>query len=433
MSPLPSPDLGRVADDLETLSSYRDPDAPGWTRRVFSTIDREAREWVAEKMADAGLEVETDAAANLCGTLRGAGRLPGAVVTGSHTDTVQGGGRFDGIIGVLGAIEAVRCLRDAGIRLDHNLVVVDFLGEEPNDFGVSCVGSRAVAGTLREDHLELVCPDGRTLRQALSMAGGEPADLLKARWEPGRLHCFVELHIEQGPRLEKAGVPIGVVTGIVGIDRLLAHFEGQPDHAGTTPMEHRRDALLGAAEAALAIERLAEGAVATTGRLEIRPGAHNVVPGEADLGAEARSDDERWLAEFGRRVEAEVAAISARRHLSASLRWISRERPVRVTDWVANAVAQAAASLGIKPLSMPSGAGHDASHMARLGPMGMIFVPSRGGRSHCPEEWTSLEQVGQGIAVLVETLRLVDGSSGEPEEGEPGEGDNEQGGIEFRE
>lgn len=408
MSPLPPPDLGRVTRDIEALSSYRDRQAPGWTRRVFSTADREAREWVGDLMTASGLRVETDAAANLFGTLPGTGRLPGAIVTGSHTDTVVGGGRFDGIIGVLGAIEAVRSLRDAGIRLDHDLVVADFLGEEPNDFGISCVGSRAVAGTLREEHLNLVDPDGRTLGQALSGAGGQPARLAQASWGPGRLHCFVELHIEQGPRLADAGVPIGVVTGIAGIERLLARFEGRADHAGTTPMGHRRDAFLGAAEAALAIECLAEGGVATAGRLEIHPGAHNVVPGVADLWAEARSDDERWLAGFGQRAEAEVAAIGVRRHLSASVRWISRERPVLVTDWVTDAADRAAAALGLRSLRMPSGAGHDAAHMARLGPMGMIFVPSRGGRSHCPEEWTDLEQVVQGIAVLAEAIRLTD-------------------------
>ncbi len=420
MSPFASPSLGRFTRDFETLSSYRDPDAPGWTRRVFSATDRAARQWVAGQMTDAGLEVKTDAAANLLGTLPGSGRLPRAIVTGSHTDTVHGGGRFDGIIGVLGAIEAVRCLGEAGIRLDHDLVVIDFLGEEPNDFGLSCVGSRAVAGALAEDQLELAGPDGRRLREAVAEAGGDPAAIPGMRWKPGRLHCFLELHIEQGPRLENAGVPVGIVTGIAGIDRLLARFEGQPDHAGTTPMSLRRDALLGAAEAALAIERLAGDAVATVGRLAIRPGAHNVVPGEADLWAEARSDDEQWLAGFGRGVEEEVTAIGARRNLSTSLRWISRERPVRATGWVADTVAGAAASLGMRALALASGAGHDAAHMARLGPMGMIFVPSRGGRSHCPQEWTDLEQVCRGIAVLAESLRLADRIT--PGNGEPGAG-----------
>ncbi|MGA2803243.1 MAG: M20 family metallo-hydrolase [Acidimicrobiales bacterium] len=407
MSRLPSPDLARVSDDLETLASHRDLEAPGWTRRVFSRFDRAGREWVAQRMEEAGLTIHTDAAANLIGRLPGAGGLPGAIVTGSHTDTVYGGGRYDGIVGVLGAIEAVRCLRAAQLELRHDLVVVDFLGEEPNDFGLSCVGSRAISGALDEGHLALLGPEGRSLGEALASAGGQPSALAGARW-PDDLHCYVELHIEQGPVLEQARVPIGVVTGIVGIHRLLARIEGQPDHAGTTPMSLRRDALSGAAEVALAIERLASGGVATTGRLEIRPGAHNVVPGEADLWAEARSAHEEWLENFGRNVADEIEAIGARRHLGTTLSWISREPPVTVTAWVAAAIDAAARSLGIEPLKIPSGAGHDASHMARLGPMGMVFVPSRAGRSHCPEEWTDLEDICRGIAVLAESLVVCD-------------------------
>jgi beta-ureidopropionase / N-carbamoyl-L-amino-acid hydrolase len=407
VSRLPSPDLARVSGDLEILASYRDPEAPGWTRRVFSGFDRAGREWVAARMQEAGLRVETDAAANLIGRLPGTGGLPGAIVTGSHTDTVHGGGRFDGIIGVLGAIEAVRCLRAAEVELEHDLVVVDFLGEEPNDFGLSCVGSRAISGALDEGHLALLGPDGRSLSEALAAAGGVPSALGGARWPEG-LHCYVELHIEQGPVLEQARVPIGVVTGIAGIHRLRARFEGRPDHAGTTPMSLRRDALSGAAELALAIERLAQGGVATTGRLEIRPGAHNVVPGEADLWAEARSPDAQWLDSFGRAVADEFDGIGARRQLGTTLTWISREPPVTVTDWVADSIDQAATSLGNRVLRIPSGAGHDASHMARLGPMGMVFVPSRAGRSHCPEEWTDLEDIGRGIAVLVQALVVCD-------------------------
>ncbi|MGA3214511.1 MAG: hydantoinase/carbamoylase family amidase [Acidimicrobiales bacterium] len=345
----------------------------------------------------------------------GAAGLSGAIVTGSHTDTVQGGGRYDGIIGVLGAIEAVRCLRSSGAELDHDLVVVDFLGEEPNDFGLSCLGSRAVAGALDEGHLALRDAEGRNLAEAIRAAGGRPAELAGARW-PERLHCYVELHIEQGPVLEQAGVPIAVVTGIAGIYRLLAGITGQPDHAGTTPMGRRRDALLGAAEVALAIEEIAQGplagalasGVATAGRLEIRPGAQNVVPAEADLWAEARSADGAWLDEFGRRVTSELGTIGARRHLETTLSWLSRQAPVPVTGWVASAIAEAARAQAIEPLHLASGAGHDASHMARLGPMGMLFVPSRAGRSHCPEEWTDLEDIGRGISVLVETMVICD-------------------------
>jgi len=408
MSWVVSPNQQRVADDFEVLSSFRNPGSPGWTRRVFSDVDRRARGWVASRMKEAGLEVEIDAAANIVGRLPGGSGERGAIVTGSHTDTVEGGGRFDGIVGVLGGLEVARCLREAGAELKHDLVVVDFLGEEPNDFGLSCIGSRAIAGSLSAEHLALVGPGGSTLGQAIQDAGGDIGRLPQARWGEGSVHCFVELHIEQGPVLERASIAIGVVTGIVGIYRLLARISGRPDHAGTTPMGHRRDALLGAAEMALAIERLAEGGVATTGRLEIQPGAHNVVPGDAALWAEARSDDERWLEVFARRAEEELVDIGTRRHLQTSLDWISREQPVVVTDWVAAAIGEAAADCHAGTLLIPSGAGHDASYMARLGPMGMMFVPSKDGRSHCPEEWTDLDQVVTGVAVLAEAVQRVD-------------------------
>jgi N-carbamoyl-L-amino-acid hydrolase len=411
-----APDPARVGGDLETLSGFRDPHSPGWTRPVFSSFDRRGREWVAGRMEEAGLHVKLDAAANLIGTLPGTGSAPGAIVTGSHTDTVRGGGRFDGIIGVLGAIELVRCLREARVELDHDLVVVDFLGEEPNDYGLSCVGSRAIAGTLEQAHLALMGPDGSTLADAIASGGGEPGALATARW-PADLHCYLELHIEQGPTLEQAGIPIGVVTGIVGIHRLLARVVGRPDHAGTTPMGLRRDALAGAAEVVLAVERLGSGAVATTGRLEVRPGALNVVPAEADLWAEARSVDEPWLEGFGRAVTTELDSIASRRQLETSLEWISRTAPVPATPWVVDAIERAAESSGVESILLPSGAGHDASQMARLGPMGMVFVPSRDGRSHCPEEWSDVGDIATGIAVLAKTVIICD----HREEAAPGE------------
>ncbi len=410
-----APDLGRLEVDLRDLASFREPAAPGWTRRVFSPLDREARRLVADRMGAAGLDVTHDAGANLIGVLPGTSGAPGAVVTGSHTDTVHGGGRFDGIAGVLGAIEAVRCLKEAGVRLRHDLVVVDFLGEEPNDFGLSCVGSHIVAGQMRPEHLALRDGTDRTLETALREAGADPEDLASARWDPSRLHCYLELHIEQGPVLEEQDIPIGVVTAIAGIHRLRARLEGRLDHAGTTPMDTRRDALCGAAEAVLALERLAvEGGVSTTGRLDIDPGALNVVPAVVDLWAEARSSDRAWLDEFVRRFETELAEMAGRRRLRHSTEWLSKGMPVAVTDWVADTVAEASAEVGLQTMRLPSGAGHDAAPMASLGPMGMIFVPSRDGRSHCPEEWTDLEQIGDGVSVLLEALQRVDAAAAAP-------------------
>ena len=416
-TPVPStaPRLDRLQADLDRIAEFRDPEASGWTRRVFSPLDQQCREWVAQQMAAAGLDVRIDAAANVIGTRKGLARAS-AVVSGSHTDTVQGGGRFDGIIGVLGAIEVARCLEDSRAELARDFVVVDFLGEEPNDFGLSCVGSRAIAGSLDAEHLELKNAAGASLADALAAVGGDPAQIETARWEQGSAHSFVELHIEQGPVLEQAGVAIGVVSGIVGIRRLLATFEGRPDHAGTTPMRLRHDALCGASEAILAIERLAggtgtagglpseSGGVATAGRIKVRPGALNVVPSESQLWAEVRSQDEAWLDDFAGELDATVAETARRRGLEIELRWLSRERPVLTSHSVSDLIKDTAKSLGFESMRIPSGAGHDAAHMARLSPVGMIFVPSRDGRSHCPEEWTDIEQIGKGVAVLAETI-----------------------------
>src|ERR1700674_2826576 len=292
---MPAIDLGRLQDDLASLAEFHDPDSPGWTRRVFSAPYIRSREWVADRMRNAGLKVRVDAAGNVIGTLAGVNGQ--ALVTGSHTDTVAGGGRFDGPLGVLGAIEAARCLRDGGLHLRHELRVVDFLGEEPNDFGISCVGSRAIAGTLSAEHLALHDPSGQALAGALASSGGDTARIKEAAWPAGDMSAFVELHIEQGPILERAGVPLGIVSGIAGIDRMLITFMGQADHAGTTPMDARHDALCAAADAVLAVERLAAdgGGVGTAGRIEALPGALNVVPEHARLWAEFRNTAGDWL------------------------------------------------------------------------------------------------------------------------------------------
>jgi beta-ureidopropionase / N-carbamoyl-L-amino-acid hydrolase len=405
----PAVNSARLQADLDALAEFRDPDQPGWTRRVFSEPYIRSREWVASKMRDAGLQVERDTAGNLIGTMTGTdgGR---ALAAGSHTDTVSGGGRFDGPVGVLGAIEVARCIGESGRRLKHDLRVIDFLGEEPNDFGISCVGSRAIAGGLTADHLALREHDGRSLAEALSACGGIPSKIGEAAWPEGGVKAFVELHIEQGPVLEQAGIPIGVVSGIAGIERVQVTFTGQADHAGTTPMASRHDALCAAADAILAVERLAAdgGGVGTAGRIESLPGALNVVPGHVDLWAEFRHTSARWL-ETTRRTFAETAiAAGARRGVDVAVKSLSRTEPVVASEVVRAAMAEALSQLGLESVSLPSGAGHDTVQMARLGPVGMLFVPSAGGRSHCPEEWTSPEQLDAGVSALLATLLVLD-------------------------
>jgi N-carbamoyl-L-amino-acid hydrolase len=406
----PSVDLARLQSDLAALAEFRDAHAPGWTRRVFSEPYLRSREWLAARMRDAGLEVRRDAAGNLIGTMAGSGGS--ALVSGSHTDTVTGGGRFDGPVGVLGAIEAARCIRESGHKLRHQLRVVDFLGEEPNDFGLSCIGSRAISGTLTEAHLAARDPSGQTLAAALGSAGGDPRRITQARWHAGSVSAFVELHIEQGPVLERAGVPLGIVSGIAGIERVLATFNGQADHAGTTPMGARHDALCAAADVVLAVERLASdgqgGGVGTAGRIEVLPGALNVVPGQARLWAEFRSVYGEWLDSRRKALLDAMLEAGRRRGVEASLELLSRTEPVITSDQVQTAMTEAIASLGLDHLLLPSGAGHDTVQMSRLGPVGMLFVPSVGGRSHTPEELTNPEHLEAGVAALLATLLVLD-------------------------
>lgn len=406
---MPAVDQGRLQADLMALSEFRDSTRPGWTRRVFSTPYIRSREWVAARMREAGLEVRRDPAGNLIGSIAGSGP---ALVTGSHTDSVASGGRFDGPVGVLGAIEAARCIRDSGRQLRHELRVVDFIGEEPNDFGLSCVGSRAVAGTLTAEHLATRDPSGRTLAEAMISCGADPRRIIEAAWATGDIRAFVELHIEQGPVLERAGVPLGVVSGIAGIERLVATFSGQADHAGTTPMGARHDALCAAADVVLAIERLASqgdgGGVGTAGRIEVLPGALNVVPGHAQLGAEFRSVDGAWLDSRRAALDEAILAAGGKRGVAASLKVLSRTEPVITSDEVRTAMTEAIAALGLDCVLLPSGAGHDTVQMARLGPVGMLFVPSVGGRSHCPEELTSPKHLEAGVAALLATLLVLD-------------------------
>jgi beta-ureidopropionase / N-carbamoyl-L-amino-acid hydrolase len=412
-----APVAERVERDLLELSRIRDPDCGGWTRTVFSEPYRASREWVRSRMREAGLATHTDAAGNLVGVLPGRSPAAAALVTGSHTDTVESGGRFDGVVGVLGGLEVVRQLREHDIQLERDLLVIDFLGEESNDFGLSCLGSRALAGELSAADLDRHDLAGTRLGDRYDAFGLDPSGVLTAAahtadWRP---RAYIELHVEQGPQLEERDVPIGVVTAIAGIERLLATFIGRSDHAGTMPMGDRRDALVAAAEAVLAVRRTGCGApvhgVATTSRLASEPGSPNVVPGTVRMHAEMRSVDTGWLSTAQRRLTEEIRAKAATFGVDVEVEW-SRDNECRLaTPSIQEVLSATADSLGIDWAPVPSGATHDAVHMARLCPMGMIFVPSRAGRSHCPEEWSELSHVVTGIQVLAATLIELDRAS----------------------
>ena len=414
----------RIGADIEALAALTDPDRP-WTRRAFTPRFLEGRAFVERAMRAAGLETRIDTAGNLIG--RRPGRVPGkgALAVGSHSDTVPDGGRFDGIAGVVAGLEIARALADRGIALDHDFEVIDFLAEEVSIFGVSCVGSRGMAGVLDPGWLECGA-DGLTLAEGIAGVGGDPARLAEAARSD--LAAFLELHIEQGPVLEAERLDVGVVTAISGITRLEVEVVGRADHAGTTPMNRRQDALARAADLVHGVERLArivgrgEGHfVATVGEFRIEPNAANVVPSRVrmlvDIRGERRALTERFLDEFRRFI---VVTATDNGFPVPSHRIVSDNPPTALAPALVGALETAAADLGLGHRRMASGAGHDAAWIARVAPSAMVFVPCRDGRSHTPEEFAETEAIALGTEVLLETvLRLDKAPAGPAEQGAP--------------
>jgi len=396
---------------LMQLAELTEPERP-WTRRAFTPLHAQGRKWLEARMRELGLTCAIDAAGNLIG--RRAGKSgSGSIMIGSHSDTVAGGGRFDGIAGVIAGLEVAAALRDAGITLHHDLEIVDFLAEEPNDFGLSCIGSRGMAGALDDQMLERTNPQGVHLREGLASVGAHPPHVTPRR---GDIAAFFELHIEQGPVLEDEGLDIGIVTHIVGIRRLALTFHGQAAHAGTTPLPLRQDALLGGARFITALRQVLEAervskpfVIATVGELRIAPNAANVIPGQAQLTVDLRSDSLAALSAWTERVRALAldAAAAARVQLS-EFRVLSSSEPAACAPPLSGCLRSAAAALGLTQRDIVSGAGHDAAFLARVAPAAMVFVPSRAGLSHSAEEWTEPRELAQGIATLLHAVCLFD-------------------------
>ncbi|HVX81036.1 MAG TPA: Zn-dependent hydrolase [Devosiaceae bacterium] len=402
----------RIAEDIADLAAITEPDRP-WTRRSFTPMFLAGREYLERRFRAAGLETRIDAAGNLIG--RRAGTKPGAgtIMVGSHSDTVPDGGRFDGIAGVSAALEVARALREHGIALEHDLEVVDFLAEEVSAFGISCVGSRGLAGQLKPEMLAREA-DGKSLAEGIREAGGRPDSL----GEPlrGDVKAFLELHIEQGTVLEEAREDIGVVTAIAGITRIEIVVEGRADHAGTTLMRNRRDALVAAARLVTAIDAEAKARAAgpthfaaTVGEFGIEPNAANVVPSRARLLVDARAEDRAVMLDFLAflaRLAAGVANETGCRIDSPVT--ISDNLPTPGYADVLDVLDAACDAVGARHRRMASGAGHDTAWMARLSRAAMVFVPCRGGRSHAPDEWAETDDIALGAAVLLEAVRRLD-------------------------
>lgn len=398
----------RLSQTLSTLATYGKNEKGGSDRVAYSVHDVAARPFVKELLAAAGLEVSVDFAGNIIGRKAGKNPYLKPISLGSHIDEVPNGGDYDGPVGVMGAIEVVRTLAESGIQTEHPLEVIVFTNEEG---GV--IGSRALVGGLSEAALQTMSNAGMTHAEGIRVLGGDPSKISSIARTQGDIAAFLELHIEQGGNLDTKKLDIGVVEGIVAIEWWEFTFKGKANHAGTTPMDARKDPLLPAAKFILAVNEVItrdEGRqVGTVGKIQAFPGAGNVIPGEVKLNLEIRdlSSEKIWklyseLEAIAKQLAQESGSTLAIQHIEVA------SKPALADPEIRKIIKQEAEKLGMTTLSLPSGAGHDAQEMARIAPMGMIFIPSKDGISHAPEEYSSPEDIANGANVLLQTLLELD-------------------------
>jgi N-carbamoyl-L-amino-acid hydrolase len=406
---LPQVNGQRIIQHLEGLAEYGKNPQGGVSRVAYSAADLAGREYVMGLMREAGLAVSIDVAGNLVGTRAGTGTTLKPIVIGSHIDSVPEGGNYDGDVGSLGAIEVAQTLHEQGARLRHPLQVIIFENEE----GVM-VGSTAIGRGADAARLDAVSQSGKIVRDGIKFLGGDPDRIAAAKRAPGSIRAYLELHIEQGAVLEQQHVQIGIVEGIVGILHSEVTVEGFANHAGTTPMDQRHDALLSAARFVEKFNLLVTGVpgrqVGTVGWIKAEPGAYNVIPGKVKLGLEIRDlDASKIKALFDRAGEAaeEIGRLNGTTfHFSPE----DISQPALTDKSLQELIAATAKRLGFSTKLMPSGAGHDAQEMAHLGPVGMIFIPSIGGISHSPKEFSKPGDIENGANVLLGTVRTLDGA-----------------------
>jgi beta-ureidopropionase / N-carbamoyl-L-amino-acid hydrolase len=405
---LPRVNGSRLNRHLAELSEFGKNPQGGVSRLAYSDADRQARAYVMDLMRSARLDPHVDAAGNIVARRGGRdSRLP-PILFGSHIDSVPEGGNYDGDVGSLGAIEVAQTLAEHGVGTRHPLEVIVFQNEEGG-----LIGSRALSGDLMEPELQLVSRSGKTIGEGIRFIGGDPDRIANVRRQRGDVAAYLELHIEQGGFLDAERIDIGVVEGIVGINWWDVTIEGFANHAGTTPMDRRRDAMLAAAKFIEAVNRVVTSVpgrqVGTVGRIQALPGAPNVIPGKVVLSLELRDLDAAKIAMLYDRLRSEARQIADASGTTFDFKEINVNVPAPTDPRVRAVIAAAARELGLSTKLMASGAGHDAQDMARLGPAGMIFVPSVAGISHSPRELSRPQDITNGANVLLGAVVGVDG------------------------
>jgi len=402
----------RLWQSLRDLSRFGKLPAGGTTRLGFSNEDLAARNWVIEQLVAEGLEVSVDAAANIRARRAGDDSGLPALMFGSHIDTVPRGGDYDGCVGSMSALEVMRTLNEKEVRTKHPLELIIFSNEEGTHYGQGLFGSRALAGLLDPSVLDAVDEEGVTLGEWVRRMGGDPDLIGKMKPREGAVHAYLELHIEQGATLAQRNFPIGIVQGIVGIHEFMGVVEGVANHAGTTPMDQRQDALLTAAKIVQAVREIVTAEpgrqVGTVGYIKAEPGAPNVIPKRAEFTIELRDLDMEKIDGLADKIRVRGRQLARADGTTFRMEHIASYEPAITNRVIRFHIQRAAEEMRASALVMPSGAGHDAQYMARITPVGMIFVPSRGGISHAPEEFTRKENVACGCEALYRTILRLD-------------------------
>ncbi len=397
----------RMEERILTLGRFGTNPEGGVSRVAYSEADKAGRAYVMGLMKAAKLEVSIDAAGNIIGKRNGQNNTLPVIAFGSHIDSVPGGGNYDGDVGSLGAIECIELLNESKTITQHPLEVIIFQNEEGG-----LVGSEAICGILPPATLDLVSHSGKTIRQGTLDIGGNPEKIYEVIRKKGYYKAFLELHIEQGGILDKTSVNIGVVEGIVGINQWEVTLAGKANHAGTTPMDQRQDAMLAAAKLTLAINQAAVGMagrqVATVGKIRAEPGAPNVIPGKVVLSLEIRDLSHEKIINMFKAIQTQGKLIEIETGTAIAYVLSNENMPAMTDKRIQELITLTAKELGFSSVSMPSGAGHDSQDMATIAPVGMIFVPSKKGVSHAPDEFTSPQDMANGVSVLLSTILKLD-------------------------
>lgn len=403
----------RIGGHIQTLARYNSTPGRGITRFSYTEEDRLAREYVLDRAAELGLRISIDPVGNIRARLEGGDTKAPAVLTGSHLDTVLYGGKYDGAVGVVCGLEALTVFKEQGFKPERSIELIVFSEEEGVNFGAGLAGSRSLVGIYSTEDLKAFTNDqGISMYEATTRFGLDPDSLDDHVLKPGQIHAMVEVHIEQSLVLDTERIPLGIVTGIAGMKRLKVEIEGQPNHAGATPMKYRKDPMAGAAEAISMIEKIAgshatASTVGTVGKITCIPNIVNVIPRKVEFFVDTRDVEPAGMETVSRALGEKLEQLSAERGLKCTLTNTGEIDPTQCADTVVQALEDSAGKRGIAYMRMNSGALHDTAVLAGITDIGMLFVPSIGGRSHVPEERTELDDIAKGCDVLMGALQRL--------------------------